>query len=170
LSFFFGSAHPDHNAKAIKDGEEVVLREIWLRRFKNPDDCIFPGRNCFCVIPPPGLCSSKMSVQPTMLAFQGNNHDLHVWRDTLALDRLQFHEKEWVMGDPAYWGGAKCITKYPMKKMCPLFHRPLPPHLKCNCPKGRLPFEKTYNTIFDGYRGRVEKIFSQVLHHRAFKG
>ena len=86
------------------------------------------------------------------------------------MDRIKFHDKEWIMGDPAYWSAPHCLAKFPMKKMCPLFHEPLPDTLACNCPKGRLPFEKTFTTVFDGYRGRVEKIFSQLLHHRLFKG
>ena len=72
---------------------------------------------------------------------------------------------------PAYYGAHHVTVKYPKKKLCCLFHRtPLPDGVKCNCPKGRLPAEKVYNTTFDAYRGRVEKIFAQVTHHRLFKG
>lgn len=56
--------------------------------------------------------------------------------------------------------------KYPVKKLCCLLHGPLPPGSKCNCPKGRTPDEKFYNHIFDGVRGRVEKILGQVVHHK----
>ena len=58
------------------------------------------------------------------------------------MDRIKFHDKEWIMGDPAYWSAPHCLAKFPMKKMCSLFHEPLPDTLACNCPKGRLPFDK----------------------------
>jgi hypothetical protein len=35
---------------------------------------------------------------------------------------------------------------------------------------GRLPAERVYSTVFDAYRGRVEKIFAKVTCHRLFKG
>ena len=40
----------------------------------------------------------------------------------------------------------------------------------CNCPKGRYADEKVFNTVFDGYRSRVEKLFAKVTEHKLFKG
>ena len=72
--------------------------------------------------------------------------------------------------DPAYYGAAHVQVKPRKHKLYKLFHDPLPPGVKCKCPMGRLPAERVYATVFDSYRGRVEKIFSQITHHRMFKG
>jgi hypothetical protein len=104
------------------------------------------------------------------------------------------HPKEWIMGDPAYGNCPHVTVKYRKHKLCSLIHRPLQhygvdAHTSCNCPKGRLPGEKVslflafplsfyltiiasqvYNTVFDSYRGRVEKIFAKVVNHKLFMG
>ena len=59
-------------------------------------------------------------------------------------------------------------VKYRKHKLCSLIHGPLPAGCKCNCPKGRLPMERSFNWTLDGVRGRVEKIIGQVVHHRAY--
>ena len=56
-------------------------------------------------------------------------------------------------------------VKYRKHKLCSLIHGPLPAGCKCNCPKGRLPMERSFNWTLDGVRGRVEKIIGQVVHH-----
>ena len=114
----------------------------------------------------------------------GAIHDASIWKKTIARGRLRLKKKEKIMGvfylflvpsviiflcragDPAYKGLPHTIVKYPVKKLCCLLHGPLPKGCKCNCPKGRTPDEKFYNHIFDGVRGRVEKILGQVVHHK----
>ena len=61
-----------------------------------------------------------------------------------------------------------CLVKYPKRKLCDLIHGPLPPGATCNCPEGRYPFERRFNWILDGVRGRVEKIIGQIVHHASF--
>ena len=103
---------------------------------------------------------------------QGRNHDLRVWRETWdhRSEWLAMNQNEWLMGDPAYHSAPHCAVKYRKHKLCDLFHGTLPDGVTCNCPLGRLPAEKVYNSTFDAYRGRVEKIFAQLLHHKMFKG
>ena len=45
-----------------------------------------------------------------------------------------------------------------------------PAGVTCNCPKGRLPAERTYSTVFDSDHGRFEKLFAKVTCHKFFKG
>ena len=54
---------------------------------------------------------------------QGVNHDLKVWRDTHTPRRIPCLPKEWIMGDPAYFGGHHCVVKYPKHQLCKLFHK-----------------------------------------------
>ena len=47
---------------------------------------------------------------------------------------------------------------------------PSPPWCQVQLSQRQVASRKVYNTTFDSYRGRVEKIFAQVTHHRIFKG
>jgi len=96
----------------------------------------------------------------------GAMHDSKIIRKTIRRGRIILKKKEKLMGDPAYKGLSHCIVKYPKKKLCSYIHRPLPAGATCNCPKGRTAEERAYNWIFDGVRGRVEKIIGQIVHHK----
>lgn len=98
----------------------------------------------------------------------GVMHDSKVFWRSYERGRLKFEKDEWILGDPAYHGCPHVLTKYPKRKLCAVIHGPLPAGAKCNCPKGRLPYQRRYNWIFDGVRGRVEKIIGQVVHHKSF--
>lgn len=95
-------------------------------------------------------------------------HDSKIWNKTVKRGNITFHDGEVILGDPAYHGCYHCVTKYPKHKLCGIFHGKLPRGVKCFCPQGRFPFERRYNHIFDGVRGRVEKIIGQIVHHARF--
>lgn len=91
-----------------------------------------------------------------------------IWNRTVQRGIITFEDGEFILGDPAYQGCYHCLVKYKKHKLHRIFHGELPEGAKCNCPKGRLPFERRYNHVFDGVRGRVEKIISQIVHHARF--
>jgi hypothetical protein len=92
----------------------------------------------------------------------------YYFRKTIKRGNITFVEGEYILGDPAYQSCPHCLVKYPKHKLCGLIHGPLPSGATCNCPEGRYPFERRFNWILDGVRGRVEKIIGQIVHHASF--
>ena len=92
----------------------------------------------------------------------------YYFRKTIKRGNITFVEGEYILGDPAYQSCPRCLVKYPKHKLCGLIHGPLPSGATCNCPEGRYPFERRFNWILDGVRGRVEKIIGQIVHHASF--
>ena len=95
-------------------------------------------------------------------------HDSKIWNKTVKRRIIDFEEGEFILGDPAYQSCYHCLVKYRKHKLCGIFHGKLPAGAKCKYPHGRFPFERRYNHVFDGVRGRVEKIIGQIVHHSRF--
>ena len=41
----------------------------------------------------------------------GVDHDSKIWKASLANGDMQFHDNEWILGDPAYKGCNHCAVK-----------------------------------------------------------
>ena len=41
----------------------------------------------------------------------GRDHDSKIWKDSLAAGAMDFHDREWILGDPAYISCHHCAVK-----------------------------------------------------------
>ena len=41
----------------------------------------------------------------------GRDHDSKIWKDSLAAGAMDFHDQEWILGDPAYISCHHCAVK-----------------------------------------------------------